>query len=130
MKSEPDNPFKLDDRGVLWFDNRLVVPKDQELRTKIMDEAHQSKLSIHLGSSKMYCDLKSKFWCTKMKKEIPSYVARCDNCCRVKAIHVKPVDLLQSLSVPKWKWEEISMDFIMGLPITQKGKDSIWVIMD
>ena len=44
MKSEPDSRFKLDETGVLWFDHRLVVPKDQELRTKILDEAHQSKL--------------------------------------------------------------------------------------
>jgi hypothetical protein len=75
MKSEPDSRFKLDERGILWFDERLVVPKDQELRTKILDEAHESKLSIHPGSSKMYSDLKSKFWWTKMKKEIAVYVS-------------------------------------------------------
>jgi hypothetical protein len=103
MKSEPNSRFRLDERGILWFDELLVVPKDQELQTKILDEAHQSKLSIHPRSSKMYCDLKPKFWGTKMKKEIASYVARCDNCCRVKAIHMKPAGLLQSLSVPKWK---------------------------
>ena len=56
-----------------------MVPKDQELRNQILDEAHSSKLSIHLGSSKMYQDLKSHFWWTKMKKEITAYVARCDN---------------------------------------------------
>jgi hypothetical protein len=61
MKSEPDSRFKLDERGVLWLDDHLVVPKDQELRTNILDEAHQSKLSIHPGSSKMYYDLKSNF---------------------------------------------------------------------
>ena len=65
-----------------------------------------------------------------MKKDIAAYVARCDTCCRVKAIHMKPAGLLQLLSVPKWKWEEISMDFIIGLPTTQKGNDSIWVIID
>jgi hypothetical protein len=70
MKSEPDSHFKHDERGVLWFDDRLVVPKDHELRTKILDEAHQSKLSIHPGSSKMHCDMTSKFWWTKIKKEI------------------------------------------------------------
>jgi hypothetical protein len=43
---------------------------------------------------------------------------------------MKPAGLLQSLSVPKWKWEEISMDFITGLLVTQKGNDSIWVIVD
>jgi len=65
-----------------------------------------------------------------MKKEISAYVARCDTCCRVKTIHMKPAALLQLLSVPEWKWEEISMDFITGLLTTQKGNDSIWVIVD
>jgi len=84
---------------VLWFDDRLVVPKDRDLCNKILDEAHSSKLSIHLGSSKMYQDLKPRFWWTKMKKEIAAYVARCDTCCRVKAIHLKPAGLLQLLSI-------------------------------
>ena len=65
-----------------------------------------------------------------MKKGIIAYVARCDTCCRVKAIHMKLAGLLQLLSVPDWKWEDISMDFITGLPTTQKGNDSIWVIVD
>ena len=78
----------------------------------------------------MYQDLKPHFWWTKMKKEITAYVARCDNCSRVKADHLKPTRLLQPLSVLGWKWEEISMDFIVGLPPTQKGFDSIWVIVD
>ena len=67
-----------------------MVPKDQELRNQILDEAHSSKLSIHLGSSKMYQDLKTRFWWTKMKEEIVAYVARCDVCSQVKADHVKP----------------------------------------
>ena len=66
-----------------------MVPKDHELRNQILDEAHSSKLSIHPGSSKIYQDLKIHFWWTKMKKEIAAYVARCDNCSRVKAIHLK-----------------------------------------
>jgi hypothetical protein len=65
-----------------------------------------------------------------MKKEIAAYVAKCDTCCRVKALHMKPAGLLQPLSVPDWKWDEICMDFITGLPTSQKGNDSIWVIVD
>ena len=65
-----------------------------------------------------------------MKKEITTYVARCDNYCRVKAIHLKSTGLLQPLSVPGWKWEEICIDFIVGLPPTQKNFNSIWVIVD
>ncbi|WVZ70346.1 LOW QUALITY PROTEIN: hypothetical protein U9M48_019021 [Paspalum notatum var. saurae] len=54
--------FKLDEEGVLWFKNRLVVPKDMELRKKILDEAHTSMFTLHPGSNKMYQDLKQKFW--------------------------------------------------------------------
>jgi hypothetical protein len=119
----------VDDKGILWFNDRLVVPKDRELRNQIMVEVHSFKLSIHPGSSKMYQDLKPYYWWTKMKKEITAYVARCDNCCRVKTIHMKP-GLLQPHSIPGWKWEEIVMDFIVGLPTMEKGFYSIWVIMD
>ena len=79
---------------MLWFKDRLVVPKDHELRNQILDEAHLSKLSIHLGSSKIYQDSKTHFWWTKMKKEIAAYVARCDTRSRVKADHLKPTGLL------------------------------------
>jgi len=129
IKDDAKTQFRVDEKGVLWFQHRLVVSKNRELKNRIMDEAHLSKLSIHPGSSKMYQDLKSHFWWTKMKKEIAAYVARCDTCCRVKAIHMKPAGLLQPLSVLEWKWEEVSMDFIIGLPTTQKGNDSIWVII-
>ena len=59
--------FQHDGEGVLWFKNRLVVPKDFELRKQILDEAHLSRYSIHPGSSKMYQDLKQQFWWTRMK---------------------------------------------------------------
>ena len=65
-----------------------------------------------------------------MKKEIAAYVAKCDNYCRVKAVHLKPARLLQPLSVLGWKWEEIIMDFIVGLPPNHKNFNSIWVIVD
>jgi hypothetical protein len=130
MKSEPTKHFRLDDQGVLWFDDRLVVPNIRELKNMIMDKAHLSKLSIHPRSSKIYHDLRPWFWWTKMKKEIAAYIARCDTCCRVKAIHMKPAGMVQPLSVPDWKWEDISMDLIIGLPTTQKGNDSIWIIID
>ncbi|WVZ63853.1 LOW QUALITY PROTEIN: hypothetical protein U9M48_013451 [Paspalum notatum var. saurae] len=122
--------FKLDEEGVLWFKNRLVVPKDMELRKKILDEAHTSMFTLHPGSNKMYQDLKQKFWWTRMKREIAKYVFECDVCQRVKADHLKPAGMLQPLAVPAWKWEDIHMDFIVGLPCTQKGYDSIWVIID
>jgi hypothetical protein len=78
----------------------------------------------------MYQDLKQRFWWTKMKIEIAKYVARCDTCHRVKVEHLKSAGMLQPLPIPSWKWEDISMDFITGLPKTSRGFDSIWVIVD
>jgi hypothetical protein len=65
-----------------------------------------------------------------MREYIAEYVARCDTCKRVKAEHQRPAVLFQPLEIPTWKWDDISMDFIVGLPCTQKGNDSIWVIVD
>jgi hypothetical protein len=122
--------FHTDHQGVLWFNNRIVVPKDHQLRKQILDEAHLSKFSIHLGSTKMYQDLRQNFWWTRMKREIAKYVSECDTCQRVKASHLKVSGTLQPLPIPSWKWEDISMDFIVGLPNTSQKHDSIWVIID
>jgi hypothetical protein len=122
--------FRQDGQGVLWFENRLVVPKDRQLRREILDEAHQSRLAIHPGSTKMYQDLKQNLWWTRMKREIAKYVAECDTCQRIKASHLKTAGQLQPLPIPSWKWEDISMDFIVGLPTTSQHHDSIWVIID
>ena len=81
--------FHQDSEGVLWFDNRLVIPNDLELRKRIFDEAHLSRYSIHPGSNKMYQDLKQRFWWTRMKREIARYVSECDTCQRVKASHLR-----------------------------------------
>jgi hypothetical protein len=124
------NCFHVDEEGTLWFKDRLVVPKNHELHKKIFDEAHTSKYSIHPGSIKMYHDLKAQFWWTRMKCEIARYVVECDMCQRVKADHMRPTRLLQPLSIPAWKWENISMDFIVGLPLTGHKFNSIWVIVD
>jgi hypothetical protein len=122
--------FRVDPEGVLWFNERIVVPKDHKLRKQILDEAHLSKFSMHPGSTKMYQDLKQNFWWTRMKWEIAKYVSECDICQRVKASHLKTVGILQPLPIPSWKWEDISMDFIVGLPNTSLRHDSIWVIVD
>jgi hypothetical protein len=65
-----------------------------------------------------------------MKRYVTKYVALCDTCQRVKEENQIPAGLLQPLKIPKWKWEEIRMDFIVGLSRIQAGYDSIWVIVD
>jgi hypothetical protein len=65
-----------------------------------------------------------------MKADIARFVAHCDTCQRIKAEHQKPAGLLQPLPIPVWKWDEVGMDFVVGFPKTQKGHDSIWVIVE
>ena len=101
--------FHVDHKGVLWFEFRLVVPKNYQLRKQILDETHLSKFSIHPGSTKMYQDLKQNFWWTRMKREIAKYVSECDVCQRVKASHLKVASTLQPLPIPSWKWQDLSM---------------------
>jgi hypothetical protein len=78
----------------------------------------------------MYQDLKQKYWWYGLKRDVAAHVAKCDVCQRVKAEHQRPAGLLHPLKIPEWKWEEIGMDFIVGLPRTPAGYDSIWVIVD
>jgi hypothetical protein len=106
------------------------VPNIKELKDKILREVHESAYCIHPGGNMMYHDLKATYCWYGMKRDVAEYVALCDTCQRVKAKHQRPTGLLQPLQVPEWKWEEIAMDFIVGLPRTQSGYDSIWVIVD
>jgi len=122
--------FREDEQGTLWFEKRLCVPNDPEMRKLIFQEAHDSPYSIHPGNTKMYMDLRERFWWVNMKREIAEYIALCDVCNRVKAEHQKPAGLLQPLPIPDWKWDKIGMDFITGLPKTKSGYDSIWVVVD
>ena len=65
-----------------------------------------------------------------MKREIAEYIARCMECQKVKTEHTHLVVLLQPLPIPEWKWEVVTMDFIIGLPRTGKLHDSIMVVVD
>jgi hypothetical protein len=122
--------FHEDEEGTLWFKERLVVPGREALKKKIPDKAHTSSYSIHPRSTKMYHDLRQQFGWTRMKRETARYVSKCDTCRKVKADYLKPGGLLQPLSIPNWKWDDISVDFIVGLPLMARKFYSIWVIMD
>ena len=77
--------FREDEHDTLWFEDCVYVPNNTEIRKLILQEAHDSPYSIHPRNTKMYLDLKERFWWTGMKKDIAEYVAICDVCQRVKA---------------------------------------------
>ncbi|KAJ0826839.1 putative nucleotidyltransferase, Ribonuclease H [Helianthus annuus] len=118
------------DDGLLYFENRLWIPNQDDLRTLVMDESHKSRYSIHPGADKMYKDLRTQYWWPGMKKDVALYVSKCLTCLKVKAEHQRPSGLLVQPEIPVWKWENIAMDFITKLPRTSKGHDAIWVVVD
>jgi hypothetical protein len=84
----------------------------------------------HPGVTKMRADLKPLFFWKGMKADIVNYVARCLECQQVKAEHRHLTGLLQPHAIPESKWEVISMDFIVGFPLTARRHDSIFVVVD
>ncbi|GKE69406.1 putative reverse transcriptase domain-containing protein [Tanacetum coccineum] len=95
-----------------------------------MDEAHKTRYSVHLGADKMYHDLRDMYWWPGMKRDVATYVRKCLTCLKVKAEHQRPSGLLQQPKIPEWKWDNITMDFIMKLPRSKSGHDTIWVVVD
>ncbi|KAK2436721.1 hypothetical protein QL285_021693 [Trifolium repens] len=122
--------FKVGSDNILRCNGRVCVPDAKNLRNTVLEEAHKSKLSIHPGATKMYQDLRLDYWWPGMKRHVAEYVASCLTCQKAKVEHQKPAGMLQSLDIPEWKWNSISMDFITGLPKTRRKHDSIWVIVD
>ena len=105
---------------MLKYQGRLCVLDVDGLRDRILEEAHGSRYSIHPGSTKMYHYLREIYWWEGLKKDIAEFVAQCLKCQQVKAEQKKPGDLLQEIKIPTWKWEDINIDFVVGLPQIQK----------
>ena len=122
--------FTVNEDGVLYYKDRVCVPDDNDLRKAILEEAHSGSFSMHPGSTKMYQDLKMSFWWSGMKRDISEFVTKCLVCQRVKAEHQVPSGLLQFIRIPEWKWDRITMDFVVGLPLTGRKHDSVWVVVD
>ncbi|KAK8504636.1 hypothetical protein V6N11_013782 [Hibiscus sabdariffa] len=130
LEAKHNSEFSVKPNGILYFKDRLCVPNDEGLRKDMLNEAHQSSFSIHLGSVKMYKDLKPLYWWPRIKSAITDYVLRCLMCEEVKVEHQAPTSLLQPLKFPQWKWEKITMDFVSGLPVTPRKNGVVWVIVD
>src|SRR4051812_19614193 len=136
IKNGKPTPFTIDSKGTTFFKNSLVVTHSEgrhenlDQTPHVMKAAHDTPLSIHPGSTKMYQDICERFWWPNMKQDIARYVDECDVCRRVKAEHQRPPGTLQPLSIPEWKWDKIEMDFFTGFPRSQKGHDAIFLVID
>ena len=95
--------FLVNEDGSLYFQNRLCVPVDNELKKKLLYEAHNTVFTMHPGGNKMYQDLKQYYWWRGMKRDVTEYVSKCLTCQQVKAKHQVPFGLLNPILVPQWK---------------------------
>ncbi|GJT98394.1 DNA/RNA polymerases superfamily protein [Tanacetum coccineum] len=110
------------DDGEIWA---IIQNIDQQTEFRVDDDG-----ILWQGSTKMYHDLKQHFWWSGMKRDVATFVSKCLTCQQVKIEHQRASGLLQPLEIPVWKWDEISMDFVTGLPRTQRKHDAIWVVVD
>ena len=120
----------MKENGVLYYKDWVCLPDGNDLRKDILEEAHSKSFTIHPGSTKMYQDLKVSLWWSEMKREVSEFVTKCLVCQRVKVEHQVPLGLLQPIRIPKWKWDRITMDFVVGLSLTGRKHDSVWVVVD
>ncbi|XP_057543337.1 uncharacterized protein LOC130821563 [Amaranthus tricolor] len=113
--------------GFLFKENRLCIPKCP-IRSLLIHEVHGGGLAGHVGIQKTMELLQAHFYWPKMLATVHHVVSRCSTCQRAKMVFHK--GLYKPLPVPERPWEDISMDFIVALPRTQRGKDSIMVVVD
>jgi len=93
LGTEKGKEFKMGVDGILRFRDRVCVPGNWRMRRRVLDEGHKSRLSIHLGMTKMYKDLKESFWWPGMKTNVTDFVAACLICQKAK-IEVKIIIII------------------------------------
>ncbi|CAH9095672.1 unnamed protein product [Cuscuta europaea] len=128
--SQPDQvpEFRLK-KGLLYFKGRLMLPKGSPRIAKILKEYHDSATRGHSRNFRTMKRISTLFYWIGTRKDIQDYVQTCEICQRNKYQALKPAGLLQPLPIPERIWDDISMDFIGGLP-KSKGKDTILVVVD
>ena len=110
--------YKLEEDGLLTYNKRIYIPHVEYLRRVVMDEIHQAPYSGHPGYQKTIATARKQYFFSGMKKDTTNYTSRCMKCQQVKVEHQHPTGLLHHFPFLEWKWEVISMDFIIGFPMT------------
>ena len=117
--------------GLLYHQpDRLCVPADRSLRTRLLQECHDAPLAGHLGKDKTIELVKRRFYWSGMDADITQYVTSCDACQRNKPSQQMKMGPLKPLPVPSRPWQQFSMDLITQLPRSRSGNDAIVVYVD
>ena len=116
-------------KGLLRYKGRIIVPNDTALRAKLLHEMHDTKVGGHSGVLRTFKKLRQQFYWPGMHGAVQNYVKGCEVCQKIKTETLVPAGLLQPLPIPCQVWDDISLDFIEGLP-TSQGRDTIMVVVD
>ncbi|GAU30089.1 hypothetical protein TSUD_392450 [Trifolium subterraneum] len=116
-------------KGLLYFKGRLYIPASSSFKNILLEEIHATPVGGHSGIQRTYGRMKENFYWVGLKQDVVNYVNSCHTCQQTKDPTHAPYGLLQPLPIPKHIWEDISMDFIVGLPSFQHYT-VIFVVVD
>ncbi|KAJ0836439.1 putative nucleotidyltransferase, Ribonuclease H [Helianthus annuus] len=115
--------------GVWFRKGAILLSSTSQLLPTVLAMSHSSPEGGHFGFHKTLAKVKQSFWWVGMKEYIKKFIRECQVCQRSKADSLKPAGLLQPLPVPERVWEDISMDFVEGLPVSN-GFSVVMVVVD
>ncbi|KAK1602077.1 hypothetical protein QYE76_017120 [Lolium multiflorum] len=115
-------------QGFLFKGNKLCVPMSS-LRLLLLQESHGGGLMGHFGRDKTLSMLSTHYYWPRMKRDVERLCNRCTTCLQAKSTS-NSYGLYTPLPIPYAPWSDISMDFVLGLPRTKYGHDSIFVVVD
>jgi hypothetical protein len=125
----PDSKGHSLHQGLIKFKGRLVIGNNLALQTKLIATLHDTAVGGHSGIQATYQRAKKLYYWPGMKLAVELFVRQCAVCQQAKHSNTKPAGLLQPLPPPVAPWQEITMDFIEGLPLSD-GADVILVVVD
>ena len=107
--------------GLLYHQDRLVIPRDSDLRVLILTELHDSASAGHTGVASTFDKLSTRVYWGGMREDVRAYVTSCDSCQRNKVEQRRPAGLLRPPPIPGEPGYALNMDFVTGLPRTVRG---------
>jgi hypothetical protein len=128
INSPDDKGFSMN-HGLVKYKGRLVIGDNLALQTKLIATLHESAVGCHSGIQATYQRVKKLYYWPGMKLAVELFVRQCQVCQQAKHTNTKPGGLLQPLPPPQAPWQEITMDFIEGLPLSD-GANVILVVVD
>ncbi|CAA0814232.1 Unknown protein [Striga hermonthica] len=115
--------------GKLIYKGRFYLGRESQLKNRILFEYHSTPLAGHAGVTRTLARVAANFYWDGLRRDVVLFVKNCSICQQVKSSNQPPAGLIQPLPIPEQVWEDVTMDFIVGLPPSD-GKTVIMVVVD